>query len=479
MHHGHAGFCFTDSYIPAELVFPDVFGLRAFEENLPITRMLPGSSPCELRLLLPDSMIGKEGFHDVVVENLTTSSTWRSRHVSPSDVIALRRRWPKAVFQVMKERGTEMEHLRRQAYRRPEGVYRHAQPGCCPVCKTTTESSLESHMMCCHLDLGQLWRCPVEWCAVWKGSVRECREHFNDKHSGSATLDFENVSRSFPPWTVPRDLWERALRPEVSGIAVETRLFHEAGRRLVHKYRVYKDPLPHPALREGVVAKLLSFVRRSMAIARLTHLQISVPSSGASPGEVPNDIPAVTTTSRRVTFAPIIQTTMEDTDLQVTDMDSLPADECTVAMDAESGPTKLREISEMTISPPPGFPQFQWPQADWILEGEPSIDPGLKFVTSWSTRIVKERSAGLPSLPTSPITAEGSQDSMMVQVGSPADATPKPAGLDQIRSTHRGRPRRPLKRELRREKPAPAADFLFKKHFARSSHGCCPETDGN
>ena len=76
-------------------VSPDVFVLRAFEENLPVTRMLPGSSPCELRLLLPDSMIGKEGFHDVVVENLTASSTWRSRHVSPSDVIALRRRWPK------------------------------------------------------------------------------------------------------------------------------------------------------------------------------------------------------------------------------------------------------------------------------------------------------------------------------------------------------------------------------------------------
>ena len=102
-----------------------------------------------------------------------------------------------------------------------------------------------------------------------------------------------------------------------AGIEVDARLFHEAGRRLVHKYRVHKDPLPHPALPEGVVAKLLSFVSRAMAIARLTHLQISVPSSGASPGEVPNDcfpetdIPAVTTTSRRVTFPPIIQTTME------------------------------------------------------------------------------------------------------------------------------------------------------------------------
>ena len=58
---------------------PDVFGLKAFDENMPITRMLPGSSPCELRLLLPDTNIGKNGFHDVVVENLIGS-----RNVSPT-----------------------------------------------------------------------------------------------------------------------------------------------------------------------------------------------------------------------------------------------------------------------------------------------------------------------------------------------------------------------------------------------------------
>ena len=80
---------------------PDVFGLKAFDEKMPITRMLPGSSPCELRLLLPDNNIRKDGFHDVVVENLIGSSTWRSRHVSPSDVIALRRRWPKASLRVL------------------------------------------------------------------------------------------------------------------------------------------------------------------------------------------------------------------------------------------------------------------------------------------------------------------------------------------------------------------------------------------
>ena len=56
-------------------VCPDVFGLRAFDERMPVTRMLPGSSPCELRLLIPDTNIGQDGFHDVVVENLIGSST--------------------------------------------------------------------------------------------------------------------------------------------------------------------------------------------------------------------------------------------------------------------------------------------------------------------------------------------------------------------------------------------------------------------
>ena len=53
---------------------PNIFGLQAFDSTLPLTRMLPGSSPCELRLLLPDS--SKDGFHDLVVENLSASPMW-------------------------------------------------------------------------------------------------------------------------------------------------------------------------------------------------------------------------------------------------------------------------------------------------------------------------------------------------------------------------------------------------------------------
>ena len=251
-------------------VCPEVFGLRAFDEKMPVTRMLPGASQCDLRLLIPDARIGQDGFHDVMIENLIGISTWRSRHVSPSDVIGLRQRWPQVVFQVMRERCVELEDLRRKAYAGLQPAYRYTGRGYCPVCEIKTEHSLDSHMMCHHLDLGQLWRCPVEWCAVWKGSIRECRDHFNEKHSGSETLDFDKVSKSFPAWTVTRDFWERAQKPEISAIAVDIRLFHESGRRLIHKYRVYQDPLPHPALREGRITKLISMVNRAMVIAKLT-----------------------------------------------------------------------------------------------------------------------------------------------------------------------------------------------------------------
>ena len=71
-------------------ISPDAFGLRAFDTKKPLT--LPGSSPCELRLMLPDSKIGTDGFHDVLIDNLSASPAWRSSHISPADVTSLRRR---------------------------------------------------------------------------------------------------------------------------------------------------------------------------------------------------------------------------------------------------------------------------------------------------------------------------------------------------------------------------------------------------
>ena len=129
-YYGYAGIWFPDSngivytscslgVVDLELsLSPDMLGLCAFDSKLPLTQMLPGSNPCELRLMLPDSMMGADGFHDVVIENMSASPAWRSSHVSPADVTSLHRRWPKAVFRMMQGCAKEVECLRRFARRR-------------------------------------------------------------------------------------------------------------------------------------------------------------------------------------------------------------------------------------------------------------------------------------------------------------------------------------------------------------------------
>ena len=70
--------------------------------------MLPRSSPCELRLMLPDDKLSIDGFHDILVENLSGTPAWRSSHVSPADMTSLRRRWPKAVFNTLRRRASDV-----------------------------------------------------------------------------------------------------------------------------------------------------------------------------------------------------------------------------------------------------------------------------------------------------------------------------------------------------------------------------------
>ena len=128
--------------------------------------------------------MGSDGFHDVLIDNLAASPTWRSGHVSPADMTALRRGWPRTVFRTMNRHGQDMERLRRGARHSPDWAFRHNAPGFYPVCEVWIESALDVHMLNGHLELAQLWRCPVEWCAVWKDSVRACLEHLSEKHGG-------------------------------------------------------------------------------------------------------------------------------------------------------------------------------------------------------------------------------------------------------------------------------------------------------
>ena len=51
-------------------ITPDVFGIRAFDGAKPLTCMLMGQSPNELRLLVPEMDIAPPVFHDILIEDL-------------------------------------------------------------------------------------------------------------------------------------------------------------------------------------------------------------------------------------------------------------------------------------------------------------------------------------------------------------------------------------------------------------------------
>ena len=56
---------------------------------------------------------------------------------------------------------------------------------------------------------------------------------------GIDARDDDERGKVFSPMDCDSGVWHAAICLHVSGVAVDALLFHEAGRRLVHRYRVY------------------------------------------------------------------------------------------------------------------------------------------------------------------------------------------------------------------------------------------------
>ena len=218
--------------------------------------------------------------------------------------------------------------------------------------------------------------------------VGACLPGTSGREAWGISAGNHDVAQFFPPCTVSRDVWHAALRPDVSGVTVDALLFHEAGSQLVHRYRVYKDPFPHPALRDGVIPRLLSCVCRAMVIGRLTHLRISIPSSGAPPGRVPVECFPEATFAEEVTtlnadespeFSPVspplILPVVMDEAAVVSATGAMPLI-MPVVEGIENDPqaAELVEMqtttSESGVPPPPGFPPFLFPENDGGMDAD-------------------------------------------------------------------------------------------------------------
>ena len=195
---------------------------------------------------------------------------------------------------------------------------------------------------------------------------------------------------------------------------MDAQLFHEASSWLVHRYRVYHDPFPHPALRDGVIPRLLSYVGRAMAIARLTHLRISIPSSGAPSGQVPVECfpeataPVSQSRRRRMSFAEEVTTLNAEESPEFSPVSPpliLPVvvEEAAVVSATRATPLILPVVEEIDndppaaemvemqtttpesgVPPPPGFPPFLFPEND----GGMDADICARFGAVWWTCFV-------------------------------------------------------------------------------------------
>ena len=123
----------------------------------------------------------------------------------------------------------DLELLRKSAKK----TYSQTRPMPCRFCGKVIRVDMYRHVARLHLDLVQLWRCPIAWCTTWKGSPQDCLEHVRSGHDAPWVSKTASIEKYAPPWTVRRQVWTDSLRVENSGISTDMLLFSEVGMPLI------------------------------------------------------------------------------------------------------------------------------------------------------------------------------------------------------------------------------------------------------
>ena len=244
----------------AELVslgsFPDKVGLFGRRKDAAVSRILRGRDSRSIRFLVPDTRGVDRSYHDVTVVDIEDE---REPMVVIEDVTRLRELWPAEVFNHMKWYQQDLELMRKSAKKQ----YSQTRPMPCRFCGKVIRVDMYRHVARLHLDLVQLWRCPIAWCTTWKGSPQDCLEHLRNGHDAPWISKTASIEKYAPPWTVRRELWTDSLRVEHSGISTDILLFSEVGLPLTQHYRVYRGGLPHAGFRTDYIKRLRSLLRSS------------------------------------------------------------------------------------------------------------------------------------------------------------------------------------------------------------------------
>ena len=190
-------------------------------------------------------------------------------HVSLPELSDLMHKWPPAVINHMGWRQRELEEMHAAA----KVKYRQSRPSCCTFCGILIRCDMYRHVARCHLDLAQLWRCPVSWCTVWKGTPKDLMDHIRGAHNVPGEIKSASLEKYLPPWTVTRQVYMDSLTPRHSRISTDVLLFSDIGLSLVHHYMVRKRGLPHITFRRNYLSQLRA----------LLQLPTVLPTAGGSP----------------------------------------------------------------------------------------------------------------------------------------------------------------------------------------------------
>ena len=200
--------------------------------------------------------MGYDSRHEILIHDMEEQDP---PFVALSDLGCLHQDWPRAIFPFMGCYQVDLEHLRHECQER----FGSTQSGLCTYCGKYIQQNLGRHVACYHLDLAQLWRCPVTWCTVWRGTPQDCIDHMRKAHTVPAMVKTANLAQLFPPWTVSREQWTMILRSSVSRVAVDTLLFSRIGVPLIHRYRVFSRAGTHVAFRGTYMARVQAFIEES------------------------------------------------------------------------------------------------------------------------------------------------------------------------------------------------------------------------
>ena len=172
--------------------FPDKVGLFGRRKEAAVSRIMTGRDSRSVRFVVPDGRLVDRGYHDVTVVDMEEE---REPMVVLNDMTRLRELWPVEVFDHMKWHQQDLERMRKSAKK----DYQQTRPMPCRFCDKVIRVDMYRHVARLHLDLVQLWRCPIAWCTTWKGSPQDCLEYVRNGHDAPWVSKTASIEKYAPP----------------------------------------------------------------------------------------------------------------------------------------------------------------------------------------------------------------------------------------------------------------------------------------